>query len=279
MPDRPRVVRVTDIIAKKSRGEKIAMLTAYDAAFARLLDCAGVDILLVGDSLGMAVLGYSTTIPVTLEAMIHHTQAVVRGTRHALVVADLPFLTYQVSVAEALRNAARLLQEGGAAAVKLEGGRPVLPVVERLVEVGIPVMGHLGLLPQSVHQLGGYRRQATRAEDAGRLLEDARALEAAGAFAVVLESIPAEVARAATAALRIPTIGIGAGPDCDGQVLVSHDLLGLSCEHRPPFAKEYAQLGEQVLAAVRCYIEEVRSGRFPLAETGEASAGSRGPAA
>ncbi|MBM3776349.1 MAG: 3-methyl-2-oxobutanoate hydroxymethyltransferase, partial [Acidobacteria bacterium] len=207
--------------------------------------------------------GYSTTIPVTLDAMVHHTQAVVRGTRRALVVADLPFLTYQVSVAQALRSAARLIQEGGAAAVKLEGGRPVLAAVQRLTEVGIPVMGHLGLLPQAVHQLGGYRAQATRPQDARQLLDDALALEAAGAFAVVLESVPAEVAGSVTAGLRIPTIGIGAGPHCDGQVLVSYDMLGLSGDRKPPFAKQYAQLAGQVLAAARAYIHEVRAGEFP----------------
>ncbi|MCX6625279.1 MAG: 3-methyl-2-oxobutanoate hydroxymethyltransferase, partial [Acidobacteria bacterium] len=219
-------------------------------------------VLLVVDSLGMVVLGYSTTIPVTLDAMIHHTQAVVRGTERALIVTDLPFLSYQVSTAEALRNAGRLLQEGGAAAVKLEGGRAVMAVVERLVEVGIPVMGHLGLLPQSIHQLGGFRQQATRSEDAERLLEDAHGLEKAGAFAVVLESIPAELARKVTAELRIPTIGIGAGPDCDGQVLVLHDVMGLSTQ-RPPFAREFAPLGEMVVKAAAEYVREVREGTFP----------------
>jgi 3-methyl-2-oxobutanoate hydroxymethyltransferase len=266
MSDSIRTARITDLAARKARGEKIAMMTAYDAAFARLLDAAGMDVLLVGDSLGMVVLGYSTTIPVTLDAMIHHTQAVVRGAERALIVTDLPFLSYQVSTAEALRNAGRLLQEGGAAAVKLEGGRAVVAVVERLVEVGIPVMGHLGLLPQSIHQLGGFRQQATRSEDAERLLEDAHLLETAGAFAIVLESIPAELARKVTAELRIPTIGIGAGPDCDGQVLVLHDVMGLS-PHRPPFAKEFAPVGEIVVKAASEYVREVKEGVFPPSRT------------
>lgn len=262
MSDKLRVVRTTDLIARKARGEKITMLTAYDAAFARLLDSTGIDVLLVGDSLGMVVLGYPTTIPVTLEAMIHHTQAVARGTGRALVVADMPFLSYQVSLPRAVLSAGRLLKEGGAAAVKLEGGRAMLPVVKRLVEVGIPVMGHLGLLPQAVHQLGGFRQQATSAEDAAKLMEDALALEKAGAFAIVLESIPAELAREVTAALRVPTIGIGAGPDCDGQVLVMHDALGLS-EGRPPFAKQFVALGEMVMSAAADYIREVKDGTFP----------------
>ena len=255
-------VRVPEFKERKRRGEKIAMLTAYDATMARLLERAGVDVLLVGDSLGMVVLGHDTTVPVTLEEMIHHTRAVVRGTERALVIADLPFLTYQVTPAEAVRNAGRLLQEGGAAAVKLEGGRPVLESVKRIVEVGIPVMGHLGLLPQSVHQLGGFKQQATAPEAADHLIADARALEEAGAFAIVLESIPAELAAVVTGTVSVPTIGIGAGPDCDGQVLVSHDILGLF-ETAPPFARQYARLGEAVIAAGRAYVEDVQAGRFP----------------
>lgn len=252
------------IRAMKGRGEKIAALTAYDCPMTRLLDEAGVPLILVGDSLGMVVLGYETTLPVTLDAMVHHTRAVSRGVARALVVADMPFLTYQVSVAEALRNAGRLIQEGGAAAVKIEGGGPAVEeATARLVDAGIPVMGHLGLLPQSVHQLGGFRQQAREEADAGQLLADARALEQAGAFAVVLESIPAGVAQAVTADLRIPTIGIGAGPHCDGQVLVSYDMLGLSQDAVPPFVKRYADLGEQTTAAARAYAEDVRTGRFP----------------
>jgi 3-methyl-2-oxobutanoate hydroxymethyltransferase len=256
----PRV-RVPDLREKKRRGEKIAVLTAYDATMARLLDGAGVDVLLVGDSVGVVVLGYEHTLPVTLDDMLHHTRAVARGARHALVVADMPFMTYQVSVEEAVRNAGRLLQ-AGAAAVKVEGGPAVTGAIRRMVEVGIPVMGHLGLQPQSVHQVGGFRRRATERPDADRLLDDARALEEAGAFALVLESIPADVAAAATRMLSIPTIGIGAGPSCDGQVLVGHDMLGLS-DSPPPFAREYARLAEAVAAAAAAYVGDVKEGRFP----------------
>jgi 3-methyl-2-oxobutanoate hydroxymethyltransferase len=258
-------IRVPDPEAMKRRGEKIAMLTAYDYTMARLMDRAGIDILLVGDSLGMVVLGYETTLPVTLDAMVHHTSAVSRGTRRALVVADMPFLTYQVSVEEAMRNAGRLIQEGGAAAVKIEGGGASVEAAARLVEAGIPVMGHLGLLPQSVHQLGGYRQQARLEADAEQLLADAQALQEAGAFAVVLESIPASVAEAVTADLHIPTIGIGAGPHCDGQVLVSYDMLGLSPDGVPSFVTRYADLGEQTVAAAKAYADDVRMGRYPTA--------------
>ena len=258
-----RRVRVPDLRAMKQRGERITVLTAYDYTMARLLDRAEIEVLLVGDSLGMVVLGYESTVPVTLDDMIHHTRAVSRGASRALVVADMPFLTYQTDPAEALRNAGRLVREGRAAAVKLEGGRPVVEVTRRLVEVGVPVMSHLGLTPQSVHQLGGYRPQARTEEAAARLLEDARSLEAAGAFALVLESIPAEVAREVTAALSIPTIGIGSGPDCDGQVLVSYDALGLFDEFTPSFVKPFAHLAETVVEAARAYRSEVRDGRFP----------------
>ena len=262
MAEAHKRIRVPDLKEMKQRGEKIAMLTAYDATMARLFDAAGVDVLLVGDSLGMVVLGYETTLPVTLEATLHHTRAVTRGAPRALVVADMPFLSFQTSVADAVRNAGRLLQEGGAVAVKVEGGQPVVETVRRLVEVGIPVMGHLGLTPQSVHRLGGFRRQATADVDARQLVEDALALQEAGAFAIVLESIPAEVAQRATAEVAIPTIGIGAGPHCDGQVLVSYDLLGLS-DYAPPFARKYAELGEAIATAVKAYAEDVRQGRFP----------------
>jgi 3-methyl-2-oxobutanoate hydroxymethyltransferase len=265
MPEAKRI-RVPDLEAKKRRGEKIAMLTAYDYTMARLLDRAGIEVLLVGDSLGMVVLGHETTLPVTLDAMVHHTSAVSRGVRRALVVADMPFLTYQVSVPEAVRNAGRLVQEGGAAGVKIEGGGAVVEAAARLAEVGIPVMGHLGLVPQSVHQLGGYRQQARLEEDAELLLADAHALEEAGVFAVVLESIPAEVAKTVTAELRIPTIGIGAGPHCDGQVLVSYDMLGLSQDAVPSFVKRYTDLGEQTVAAAKAYADDVRAGRYPAAD-------------
>jgi 3-methyl-2-oxobutanoate hydroxymethyltransferase len=239
------------------------MLTAYDATMARLLDRAGVDALLVGDSLGTVILGLDTTLPVTLDAVVHHTRAVSRGAERAFVIADMPFLTFQVSVAEAVRNAGRLLQEGGAAAVKLEGGRPVLDVVKRLVDVGIPVMGHLGLQPQSVHQAGGYVKQATHPEQVDALMIDALALQDAGAFSLVLESIPADVAGAVTKALTIPTIGIGAGPDCDGQILVSYDMLGLFDGFVPSFVHQYAKLGDAVVTAAREYATDVRSGQYP----------------
>jgi 3-methyl-2-oxobutanoate hydroxymethyltransferase len=251
----------------KERGERIVMLTAYDATMARLFDRAGIDLLLVGDSLGHVILGMDTTIPVTLDAVIHHTLAVTRGASHALVVADLPFLTYQVSTDQALRNAARLFQEGGAAAVKLEGGRPIAKAVQRLTEAGLPVMGHVGLTPQHVHRLGGLRRQARSDEAAKELLQDALALEDAGAFAIVLEAIPDDVAQAVTDRLRIPTIGIGAGPHCDGQVLVSYDLLGLFDSFVPPFVKQYAHVGESILNAATDFASDVREGLYPRPAT------------
>ena len=265
MSERLKRVRVPDLSEMKQRGEKIAMLTAYDAPTARLLDKAGLDIILVGDSVGMVVLGYDTTIPVTLDMMIHHTRAVSRGMQRALLVADLPFLTYQVDASEALRNAARLVQEGGAHAVKIEGGGALAATAQRIVAAGIPVMGHLGLVPQSVNQLGGFRQQARTKEEAYKLLDDAQALEAAGVFAIVLECIPAEVARTVTAALSIPTIGIGAGPHCDGQVLVSNDAFGLAGDSVPSFVKQYARLGALLADGARAYVHEVKAGEFPAA--------------
>ena len=263
MPEKLKKISAPDLKRMKKRGEKIVMLTAYDATMAKLLDRAGIDVILVGDSLGMVVLGYDTTVPVTLDDILHHTKAVTRGASRPLVVADMPFLTYKITVAEAVRNAGRLIQEGGASAVKVEGGEPVIDVVRRLVDVGIPVMGHLGLQPQSVHQLGGFRRQARDERDAAQLISDASELEKAGAFALVLESIPKGVAREVTAQLRIPTIGIGAGPYCDGQVLVSYDAFGLYDEFVPPFVKQYAKLAGQIVAAAGDYAEEVREGKFP----------------
>ncbi len=263
MAEATKRIRVPDLIEKKKRGEKIVMLTAYDFSMARVLDGAGIDIVLVGDSLGMVVLGHETTLPVTMDAMVHHTAAVSRGVRRALVIADMPFLSCQVSVADAIRNAGRLVRDGGAAAVKIEGGKPVLDVVGRLVGAGIPVMGHLGLTPQSVHRLGGYRRQATHEGDVSALVKEALTLEAAGAFAVLLESIPAEAAREVTSALNVPTIGIGAGPYCDGQVLVLYDMLGLSQDMVPPFVKKYADLGESIARAAMEYAADVRASRFP----------------
>jgi 3-methyl-2-oxobutanoate hydroxymethyltransferase len=233
---------------------------------ARLLDLAGIDVLLVGDSLGTVIFGYDTTLPVTLDMIIHHTKAVANGAKHALIVADMPFLTYQTSIPDAVRNAGRILQEGGAAAVKLEGGLPVVETVERLVSIGIPVMGHLGLTPQSVHQLGGFRAVGKTRDEAELLVEDAHALERAGAFAVVLESVPEDVAERITSELRIPTVGIGAGAGCDGQVLVSYDVLGLFDTFVPRFVKQYAKLGEAVIAAAKEYISDVEAGRFPAPE-------------
>ena len=247
---------------KKAAGEKIVMITAYDFPFARLVEEAGVDGILVGDSLGMVVLGYETTLPVTMEEMLHHTRAVARGARRALVVADLPFLSYQVSEEEAMRNAGRFLQEG-ASAVKLEGGRDYTKIIKRMVAAGIPVMGHLGLTPQSVHEFGGYGLRAKEAAAALHLVEDALALAEAGVFAIVLEKIPREVAAEVTARSPVPTIGIGSGPDCDGQILVLHDLLGLYEGFRPRFVKRYAEIGAAVREAVGRYVDEVRGGAFP----------------
>jgi 3-methyl-2-oxobutanoate hydroxymethyltransferase len=259
----PRKLRVPDLALMKQRGERIVMLTAYDATMARLFDRAGIDVLLVGDSLGQVILGLETTIPVTLDAIIHHTRAVTRGAHRALVVADMPFLTYQVTADQAMRNAARIFQEGGASAVKLEGGRAVADTVEKLTAAGLPVMGHVGLTPQHVHRLGGMRQQAGDDEAAKDLMLDALAVEDAGAFAVVLEAVPDAVAEAVTSRLRIPTIGIGAGPHCDGQVLVSYDALGLFDTFVPPFVKQYAQLGDLVLNAARDYADDVRHGMYP----------------
>jgi len=259
-------VRVPDLALMKEHGERIVMLTAYDATMARLLDRAGIDLLLVGDSLGQVILGLDTTIPVTLDAMVHHTRAVSRGASRALVVADMPFLTYQISTEQAMSNAARLFQEGGAAAVKIEGGRPIAETVYRLTTAGLPVMGHVGLTPQHVHRLGGMRRQAVDERAADDLIQDAIALQDAGAFAIVLEAIPDAVAEEVTSRLKIPTIGIGAGPHCDGQVLVSYDMLGIFDGRVPPFVKKYANLGEMILEAVKSFTDEVRRGAYPLSE-------------
>ena len=263
MPRDGRPVRAPDLVRMKRSGERIAMLAAYDFTMARLLDRAGLDVLLVGDSLGMVILGHESTVPVTLDAMVHHAKAVSRGAERALVVADMPFLACHAGVRDAVRAAGRLLREGGAQAVKVEGGHPVLEVVQRLVEAGIPVMGHLGLTPQHVHQLGGFKRQARTPSAANQLLEAASALEAAGAFAIVLETIPASVAMKATRMLEIPTIGIGAGPYCDGQVLVSYDAFGIHDGFVPSFVKQYADLGSQMTAAAKEYVREVRSGDYP----------------
>jgi len=266
LPNDRKPVTAPSLAGMKERGERIVVLTAYDTPTARLADLAGVDVLLVGDSVGMVVLGHATPLPVTLGDILHHTAAVVRAAPKALVVADLPFLTYQVSPEDALRNAGRLIQEAGAAAVKLEGGAELAPTVRRLTQAGIPVMGHVGLTPQSLHTLGGWRVQGRAPEAARALLADAQALEAAGAFAVVLESVPAEAARAVTASLRIPTIGIGAGPDCDGQVQVLHDILGMFDWFQPKHARRYADIGTLIREAVACYATDVRAGTFPAEE-------------
>jgi 3-methyl-2-oxobutanoate hydroxymethyltransferase len=258
---RPR--SVLDLPAWKAAGRRLVVLTCYDAAFARLLDRAEVDVLLVGDSLNQVIAGQETTLSATLDQMIYHAAAVRRGAPGTLLFVDLPFLTYQVSVPEAIRNAGRVLQETDANGVKLEGGRHMAETVRALVERGIPVMGHLGLTPQSVHALGGYKVQGRDAAAADRLIDDAKALEQAGACSVVLELIPADLARRISAAIRIPTIGIGAGPDCDGQVLVLHDMLGLNEAFSPKFLKRYAELGGAVRHAVTSYAAEVRGGTYP----------------
>jgi 3-methyl-2-oxobutanoate hydroxymethyltransferase len=259
-------ITIQQIQEMKQQGERIAMLTAYEYSIAKLLDAAGVPMLLVGDSLATVVLGHETTIHATMDDMLRHTQAVVRGTSRALIVADLPFMSYQVSTEEAMRNAGRLMREGGAGAVKLEGGVTVAETVRRIVDAGVPVMGHIGLTPQSVHQLSGHKVQGRTVSVATRLLADAEALEQAGAFGVVLEGIPAPLAAEVTRRLHIPTIGIGAGPECDGQVQVVHDLLGLFTDFVPRHAGQYAQLGEQIKDAVSRYADDVRAGSFPTAK-------------
>jgi 3-methyl-2-oxobutanoate hydroxymethyltransferase len=262
-----RKVTVPDVLRMKASGERITMVTAYDAAFARLLDQSGVDLLLVGDSLGMVVQGLETTLPVTLDEMVYHTRMVVRGARRPLVVGDLPFGSYQTGPAQAVASAVRLVKDGGAAAVKLEGGVRMASTIEAITAIDIPVMGHVGLTPQSVHRMGGHRVQGRRHGHAPggreRVVEDAKAVEAAGAFAVVLECIPLDLAAEITAALSIPTIGIGAGAHCDGQVLVLHDLIGLSEAWTPRFAKRYAEVGREVVRAAEAYVREVKSGAFP----------------
>ncbi len=247
----------------KASGERITMITAYDATMARLVDRAGADVILVGDSLGMVFQGEQNTLGVTLDDVVYHTRAVVRGASRAHVVADLPFMSYQADPTEGFRSAGRLIKDGGAHSVKLEGGEVYAPLVERLVGAGIPVMGHLGLTPQSVHAMGGFKVQGKDAKAAERILRDAKALEAAGAYAIVLEGVPVELSRVVTAQLEIPTIGIGAGIDCDGQVLVCYDLLGMFDEFTPKFVKQYANIGAAIVAAVSEYKREVVEGAFP----------------
>jgi len=259
-------VTIGELKEMKQRGERIPMLTAYDYSTAKLVDEVGVPLILVGDSLGMVVLGYESTIPVTMDEMIHHTKAVVRGTERALVVGDMPFMTYHTSVDDALRNAARFIQEGGSQAVKLEGGETVADKVKRIVECGIPVQGHIGLTPQSVHQLGGFKVVGKTPEVAVRLLNDAKALEQAGAFSIVLEAVPAPLSKLITERVSVPTIGIGAGPDCDGQVQVVSDLLGLFTDFVPKHAKQYAKLADIIKTSVSDYVSEVQAGSFPTAK-------------
>ncbi|MFH1486247.1 MAG: 3-methyl-2-oxobutanoate hydroxymethyltransferase [Chloroflexota bacterium] len=261
-------VTIGAIREMKRKGEKITMLTAYDYSTAKLVDEAGVPLILVGDSLGMVMLGYESTIPVTMDEMIHHTKAVVRGTKKALVVGDLPFMTYHVSAEDALRNSARFIQEGGCQAVKLEGGVNVADTVRRVVECGMPVMGHIGLTPQSINVLSGYKVQGRTPEAATRLLNDAIALDEAGVFAIVLESVPIPLTKLITEKVKAPTIGIGAGTYCDGQVQVIHDLLGLFTDFVPRHAKQYAKLGETLSKAVADYIAEVQNGSFPTEKNG-----------
>ncbi|MEX2583142.1 MAG: 3-methyl-2-oxobutanoate hydroxymethyltransferase [Gemmatimonadota bacterium] len=262
-----RRVTVLDLREMKARGERIAVLTAYDYLFARLVDAAGTDVVLVGDSLAQVVLGLESTLPLTLDDMIYHARAVQRGVQRGLVVVDLPFLTYQVSTEDAVRNAGRVLKETGANAVKLEGGSAeIAETVAAITRAGIPVMGHLGFTPQSVNSLGGYRVQGREAGDRQRMIEDAARLEAAGAFSIVLELVPGALAAEITGSIAIPTIGIGAGIGCDGQVLVLHDMLGLNRDFRPKFLRRFAELGEETDAALREYVRAVRSGEYPAPE-------------
>ncbi|HEY97318.1 MAG TPA: 3-methyl-2-oxobutanoate hydroxymethyltransferase [Dehalococcoidia bacterium] len=261
----PRIT-INKIREMKQKGEKITMLTAYDYVTAKLVDEAGIPLILVGDSLGMVVLGYETTIPVTIEEMLHHTRAVVRGTSRALIVGDMPFMTYHLNTEQALSNAAKFIQEAGTQAVKLEGGVTVADKVKRIVECGIPVMGHIGLTPQSINQIGGHRIQGKTLEVAARILDDAKALEQAGAFAVVLETVPAALAKLITGKISIPTIGIGAGIGCDGQVQVINDVLGSYTDFVPKHAKQYAKLVDVMSNAISQYHEEVTTGKFPTKE-------------
>lgn len=254
---------VSSLKEKKARGEKITMLTAYDYPSAKMVQEAGIDMILVGDSLGMAMLGYDTTLPVTMDEMVHHTKAVTRGAKDTFVVADMPFLSYHLSLDEAVKNAGRFLQEAGAQAVKLEGGQERVEAIKTMVAAGIPVMGHIGLTPQSVNQMGGFKVQGKNKEQAEKLLRDAQILEEAGAFSIVLECVPAPLAAAINKALTIPTIGIGAGVDCDGQVLVWHDVLGITQNLKPKFVKKYADLYTGIIESLKTYKQEVEEAKFP----------------
>ncbi len=265
-PDKPRVVTTKTVMRMKQTGEKIAMLTAYDFIVAKYLDEVGMDIVLVGDSLGNVVQGYETTLPVTIEDMIYHAKAVKRAVKNALIVVDMPFMSFQTSVSDAVRNAGRIMKEVGVGAVKLEGGAYVAEIVRHLVKIGIPVMGHLGLTPQAINKFGTYEVRATTSEEADELINDAKILSDAGVFAIVLEKIPASLAKRVTDSIPVPTIGIGAGPHCDGQVLVVYDMLGLTVEFKPRFVRRYAELADELRAAFRKYITEVKSKDFPTSK-------------
>lgn len=254
---------ILDIGAMKQQQEKITVLTAYDYPFARLMDAAGIDMILVGDSVGSVVSGYDNTLPVTLEEMIYHTKAVVRGSEQALIVTDMPFMSYQIDIADARRNAGRLIKESGTHAVKLEGGEHMAETIRAIVDIDIPVMGHIGLTPQSIHRMGGFKVQGRQEEQARKIIADAKAVEQAGAFSMVLEGIPRDLAKEVTEAVEIPTIGIGAGADCDGQVLVIHDILGLCDKYSPKFVKRYADISETITQGINDYISEVKAGDFP----------------
>lgn len=264
--NKPVKITTQTVVDMKTKGEKISMLTAYDYTMAQIIDQAGIEIILVGDSASNVMAGHETTVPMTLDHMIYHTSCVVRGVDRALVIADLPFMSYQVTTKEALISAGRMMKEAGAHAIKVEGGKPITNTVKRIVEAGIPVMGHLGLTPQSIYKFGTYKVRATEDQEAEELIRDAKLLEAAGCFAIVLEKIPAKLAKKVTNELSIPTIGIGAGPDCDGQVLVLHDMLGLNKEFNPRFLRRYADLNSIMTEAVQHYIKDVKDRDFPNEE-------------
>ncbi len=260
---RPDKVTTQTVVDMKQRGEKISMLTAYDFTMAGIVDAAGIDVILVGDSASNVMAGFETTVPMTLDHMIYHTSCVVRGVERALVIADLPFMSYQVTTKEALISAGRMMKEAGAHAIKLEGGKTISSTVRRIVDAGIPVMGHLGLTPQSIYKFGTYKVRAKEEKEAEQLIRDAKRLEEAGVFSIVLEKIPSELAKQVTESLSVPTIGIGAGPHCDGQVLVTHDMLGLNKDFSPRFLRRYADLHSSMSSAVNNYIKDVKSGDFP----------------
>ncbi len=271
-----KITKMT-LLKMKKKGEKIAAITSYDYLSTKLIDDTGIDCILVGDSLGMVIMGYENTLPVTMEEIIHHLKAVTRARPRAIVVGDMPFMSYQASVEDAVRNAGRLVKEGGAQSVKLEGGERYVPVIEAIVQASIPVVGHLGLTPQSLHEFGGYRVQGRDTESADRMISDAKALEKAGCFAIVLEGIPWQLAEKITGSISIATIGIGAGPHCDGQVLVIQDMLGIYDHPLPKFVKMYEKLGERIRTAVSAYVKDVKDGSFPGMEHSYSADKKKGP--